>query len=45
MLSEHELNEIKRELNRLIASLNQFNRELERINTIINQHEEATNVR
>ena len=45
MLSEHELNEIKRELNRLIASLNQINRELERINTIINQHDEVSNAR
>ena len=45
MLSEHELNELKRELNRLIVSLNQINRELERINTIINQHEEVTNAR
>lgn len=41
MLSEHELNEIKRELNRLIASLNSINRELERINNIINQHEKG----
>lgn len=41
MLSEHELNEIKRELNRLIASLNQINRELERIHNVINQHEKA----
>ena len=39
MLSEHELNEIKRE------RLNQINRELERINTIINQHEEVSNAR
>lgn len=39
MLSEHELNEIKRELNRLIASLNQINQELERIHNVINQHE------
>lgn len=45
MLSEHELNELKRERNRLIVSLNQINRELERINTIINQHEEVTNAR
>lgn len=45
MLSEHDQNEIKRELNRLIVSLNQINRELERINTIINQHEEVTNAR
>lgn len=41
MLSEHELNEIKRELNRLIASMNSINRELERINNIINQHEKG----
>jgi hypothetical protein len=41
MLSEHELNEIKRELNRLIASLNQINRELERIHNVINQHEKG----
>lgn len=39
MLSEHELNGIKRELNRLIASLNQINQELERIHNVINQHE------
>lgn len=45
MLSEHDLNELKRERNRLIVSLNQINRELERINTIINQHEEVTNAR
>lgn len=41
MLSEHELNEIKRELNRLIASLNQINRELERIHNVIYQHEKG----
>ena len=41
MLSEHELNEINRELNRLIASLNQINRELERIHNVINQHEKG----
>lgn len=41
MLSEHELNEIKRELNRLIASLNQINRELERIHNVINQNEKG----
>lgn len=41
MLSEHELNEIKRELNRLIASLNQINQELERIHNVINQHEKG----
>ena len=41
MLSEHELNEIKRELNRLIASLNQIKRELERIHNVINQHEKG----
>ena len=41
MLSEHELNEIKRELDRLIASLNQINRELERIHNVINQHEKG----
>lgn len=41
MLSEHELTEIKRELNRLIASLNQINRELERIHNVINQHEKG----
>ena len=41
MLSEHELNEIKRELNRLIASLNQINRELERIHNVINKHEKG----
>lgn len=41
MLSEHELNEIKRELNRLIASPNQINRELERIHNVINQHEKG----